>query len=117
MDAWDLAMLMCRNQRLALYVRCAYDEKMSETLKDARWNLRVAAEANDLVRQAASVRHQNLTAFVLEAAVGEAERVLADRSSFVLGEAQWHEFVDLLDRPVRDNPGLVRLFSKPTAFE
>lgn len=51
------------------------------------------------------------------AGLGEAERVLADRSSFPLDEEHWNEFVDLLERPVRDNPGLVRLFSKPTVFE
>ena len=51
---------------------------MSETLKDARWNLRVAPDADLLVRQAAMARRQNLTDFVIEAALGEAERVLAD---------------------------------------
>jgi len=90
---------------------------MSETLKDTRWNLRVAADANTLVRQAALARHQNLTDFVIEAALGEAERVLADRTSFPLDAIRWNEFVDLLDRPVRDNPGLDRLFAKPNVFE
>jgi uncharacterized protein (DUF1778 family) len=90
---------------------------MSEALKDARWNLRVAPDANELVRQAASARHQNLTDFVIAAALGEAERVLADRTSFPLDEAHWNEFVDLLDRPVRDNPGLDKLFDKPNVFE
>ena len=90
---------------------------MPEALRDARWNLRVAPDANELVRQAASSRHQNLTDFVIEAALGEAERVLADRSSFPLDEAQWNEFVDLLDRPVRDNPGLDKLFAEPSTFE
>ncbi len=90
---------------------------MTETLKDIRWNLRVAADANTLVRQAALARHQNLTDFVIEAALGEAERVLADRTSFPLDETQWNEFVDLLDRPVRENPGLSKLFAKPNVFE
>jgi uncharacterized protein (DUF1778 family) len=90
---------------------------MSEILKDTRWNLRVAADANTLVRQAALARHQNLTDFVIEAALGEAERVLADRTSFLLDEAHWNEFVDLLDRPVRDSPGLDKLFAEPSVFE
>jgi uncharacterized protein (DUF1778 family) len=90
---------------------------MSETLKDIRWNLRVAADANTLVRQAAIARHQNLTDFVIEAALGEAERVLADRTSFPLDETRWNAFVDLLDRPVRESPGLDRLFARPNVFE
>ena len=90
---------------------------MPEILKDARWNLRVASDANALVRQAASARQQNLTDFVIEAAVDAAERVLADRTSFVLDDARWSEFVDAVERPVRDNPGLARLFARPSVFE
>jgi uncharacterized protein (DUF1778 family) len=90
---------------------------MPEALKDTRWNLRVAPDANELVRQAASARHQNLTDFVIEAALGEAERVLTDRTSFPLDETKWNEFVDLLDRPVRDNPGLEKLLTEPSVFE
>ncbi len=90
---------------------------MPEALKDTRWNLRVAPDANALVRQAASARHQNLTDFVIDAAVSEAERVLADRTRFVLGDDRWAEFVALLERPVRDNPGLAKLFAKQSVFE
>ena len=86
-------------------------------LKDNRWNLRVAPEENALVREAASTRDQNLTDFVVKAAVGEAERVLADRTRFVLDEAQWNDFVEALDRPPRENPRLARLFAEPSVFE
>ena len=89
---------------------------MAEAGKDTRWNLRVAADANELVRQAASARRQNLTEFVLEAALDEAERALADRSRFALDEESWNEFARLLERPVRDNPGLAKLFAEPSVF-
>lgn len=89
---------------------------MAEASKDTRWNLRVAAETSELVREAASARHQNLTEFVLDAALDEAERVLADRSRFALDEESWNEFARLLERPVRDNPGLAKLFAKPSVF-
>lgn len=102
---------------LCAYNVCTVWHAMTETLKDTRWNLRVATSENALVRQAASTVHQNLSEFVIDAAVGEAERVLADRTRFVLDEAQWNEFVDLLERPVHDNPGLVKLFAKPSVFE
>jgi uncharacterized protein (DUF1778 family) len=90
---------------------------MAEVAKDTRWNLRVAPDTNALVRDAASARRQNLTEFVLAAAVGEADRVLADRTSFALSEESWNEFARLLERPVRDNPGLAKLFAKPSVFE
>ena len=100
-----------------MYVHLLYIELMSEIVKDARWNLRIAAAADTLVRQAATARHQNLTDFVIGAALVEAERVLADRGSFRLDDKRWNEFVDLLERPVRESAGLERLFVGPSVFE
>jgi uncharacterized protein (DUF1778 family) len=85
--------------------------------KDIRWNVRVASGDDDLVRQAASLSNRNLSDFVLQAARSEAERVLADRSRFVLDDEAWSEFVALLDRPARVNPGLAKLLATPSAFE
>jgi uncharacterized protein (DUF1778 family) len=76
----------------------------------SRWNFRVAAEADDVVRRAASVSNQPLTDFVLQAAVNEAERVLADRTRFELDPEAWDRFNEMLDRPVQDKPGLAKLF-------
>jgi uncharacterized protein (DUF1778 family) len=81
-----------------------------------RWDFRVDPETDRLVRQAAETAERTLTAFVVEAAVVEAERLLADRTRFVLEAGQWGRFVELLDRPPQVNPGLERLFSKPNAF-
>jgi uncharacterized protein (DUF1778 family) len=81
-----------------------------------RWDFRVAAEADELVRQAAETTDRTLTDFVVDAAVVEAERVLADRREFVLEPEQWSRFVELLDRAPQDKPGLEKLFSKPSVF-
>ena len=81
-----------------------------------RWDFRVASETNELVRQAAETAETTLTDFVVAAAVVEAERVLADRTQFSLGTEQWTRFVELLDRPPQDKPGLAKLFSGPSAF-
>src|SRR5947209_17008886 len=53
---------------------------------------------------------------LVEAALSEAERALAERDRFVLGEADWLAFIEALDRPVHENPGLARLFAKPSVF-
>ena len=91
---------------------------MPATAKTPRWNLRVAPEADCVVREAASLSSLNLTDFVLQAAIAEAERVLADRTRFTLDEPEWDRFVELLDRPVHDKaPGLTKLFTKPSVFE
>ena len=54
---------------------------------------------------------------MIEAALGEPERVLADRTCFPLDEAHWKEFAELLVRPVRESPGLEGLFTKPNVFD
>lgn len=73
--------------------------------------------ADDLVREAAAAREQSLTEFVVAAATIEAERVLADRTRFVLDAGQWERFSELLERPPRENPGLAKLFARPDVFE
>lgn len=89
---------------------------MAET-KDTRWTLRVAEPADHLVRAAASASHRNLTDFVVGAAIDEAERILGDRTRFVLDDAAWNQFVALLDRPARSPEGLAKLFATKSAFE
>jgi uncharacterized protein (DUF1778 family) len=42
-----------------------------------------------------------------------AERVLADRTRFVLSPAEWRIFVAALDRPAHEIPALVELFRRP----
>jgi uncharacterized protein (DUF1778 family) len=81
-----------------------------------RWDFRVEPETDRLVRQAAASSQRTLTDFVIDAAVLEAERLLADRTAFALDRQQWERFVELLDRSPRDNPGLEKLFSKPSVF-
>jgi|GEM_PF-6382600 hypothetical protein len=39
-----------------------------------------------------------------------------DRTQFVLGSEQWARFVELLDRPPKDKPGLEKLFSRSSIF-
>jgi uncharacterized protein (DUF1778 family) len=81
-----------------------------------RWDFRVATETDRLVRQAAETSDRTLTDFVVDAAVVEAERVLADRTQFVLAAENWARFVEILDRPPRHKPGLEKLFSRPSVL-
>lgn len=81
-----------------------------------RWDFRVAPETDRLVRQAAEAAERTLTDFVVDAAVIEAVRLLADRTQFVLDGERWDRFVELLDRSPQENPGLEKLFSTPSIF-
>lgn len=90
---------------------------MSARTRDSRWNLRVAPDDDIVVRKAADESDRELSEFVRSAAVLEAERTLADRTSFVLDEVRWNRFVEILDRPPRVPAGLEELFSRPSVFE
>lgn len=101
-----------------MYVHRPYTAIMAKVAQGKdRWDFRVAADADELVRRAADVSHRTLTDFVVEAAVVEADRVLGDRTRFVLDDEQWTRFVELLDRPPQENPGLTKLFAKPSVFQ
>ncbi|HEV7525377.1 MAG TPA: DUF1778 domain-containing protein [Acidimicrobiia bacterium] len=68
--------------------------------RDARLNIRMSVEQQQLIRRAASATDRSVTDFVLASATTQAERVLADRRRFVLTDEQWEAFETLLDAPV-----------------
>ncbi|MGH2850897.1 MAG: DUF1778 domain-containing protein [Solirubrobacteraceae bacterium] len=84
---------------------------MSET-KTQRVHLRVAASDDELFRSAAAAAEESLSEFLVESGRERAERVLADRTRFVLSPSDWQEFVDALDRPAREIPAVVELFRR-----
>ena len=85
--------------------------------RSERWNLRVAAAEDELVREAAELSEEGLTGFIRDAAVQEAKRVLADRQLFLIDEGDMQRFNELLDRPAEVPDGLRKLFSKPSVFD
>jgi len=85
---------------------------MPET-KTQRVHVRVAATDDELFRSAAAAAHESLSEFLVESGRERAERLLAERSRFVLSPAQWRKFTAALDRPPRAIPELVELFRRP----
>lgn len=76
------------------------------------------APADDIVvRRAADESDRELSEFVRSSAILEAERVLADRTVFILDGDRWERFTEILDRPPRVPVGLKELFSRPSVFE
>jgi uncharacterized protein (DUF1778 family) len=85
---------------------------MSET-KTQRVHLRVAASDDELFRSAAAASHESLSEFLVESGRERAERILADRTRFVLTASQWRVFTTALDRPAREIPAAVELLRRP----
>jgi uncharacterized protein (DUF1778 family) len=69
-------------------------------LKKDRLYLRVSPRQREVISEAAEASQKDLSAFVLEAAIVQAQRVLADRRIFKLDKARWERFNQALDRPV-----------------
>lgn len=84
---------------------------MAET-KVRRLNLRVAERDDDLFRRAAGVAEQSLSEFLIAGGRERAERLLADRRTFVLSDRQWAEFNAALDRPARARAEIVALLRR-----
>ncbi|MGI8730388.1 MAG: DUF1778 domain-containing protein [Solirubrobacteraceae bacterium] len=84
-----------------------------QNVKSHRLNMRVDEADDALFRRAAQSAGESLSSFVLGGARERSERVLADRSRFVLDEQQWAAFNEALDRPPEDLPALRELFARP----
>lgn len=81
----------------------------SRKLRTENINLRVSRNQKALIDRAATALGRNRSDFMLNAACQEAESVLLDRRYFVLSEAEFKRFTNLLDRPPASNPRLERL--------
>ena len=79
--------------------------------------LRALPEQRDLIDHAASLLGKNRTDFMLEAACERAQSVLLDQMHFALDAGNFQKFVDLLDEPLKPNPGLERLFALKASWD
>ena len=84
---------------------------------EARFTLRGDARVKDFIAFAAKERHTSLSQFMIEAALEKAQQILAEKRHFILDEAQWQAFTDLLDRPVQEKPALRKLLHEKSVFE
>src|SRR4051812_1326043 len=83
-----------------------------EQPRDRRFQLRVTASEEELIRVAAERQGVNITEFIMRSAREKAEEALADQTRFVLDEARWNQFAAILDRPAKNKPRLRRLFQE-----
>ncbi len=86
---------------------------MTAPPRDNRWNFRVKASSDALVREAATMLGISKTAFVEESAVQRAESVIAEHQRITLPADEFTRFVDSLDAAPTAVPELIDLFSRP----
>lgn len=77
-----------------------------------RLEVRVTAEQDALVRQAADLEGATVTAFVLDTVTARAKRVVKQHQELVLSNDAFDRFIAELDKPAEPIPELVELFKK-----
>ena len=85
--------------------------------RDRTINMRVLPRVRELIDRAAEVSNKTRSDFMLDAARREAETVLLDRRLFLVDEAAYRKFVDLLDAPPRCNEKLRKLLATEAPWE
>ena len=87
---------------------------MTAEQRDSRWNFRVKARSDALVREAATLMGTSKTAFVEESAVTRARSVIAEYQPVVLSSGEFSRFIEALDEAPVTVPELVDLFAQPS---
>ena len=78
--------------------------KRCRVRKDDIIRIRMSSETTALLNQAAALKGQKLSEFILDRARKEAENVILDQRAFFLDSETHEEFIRLLDAPA--NPSL-----------
>ena len=81
-------------------------------LRRHRLEVRVTAEQDALIRQAAELEDTTVTAFVLDTVTSRAKRVVKQHQDLVLSNDAFDRFIAELDKPAESVPELVALFKK-----
>jgi uncharacterized protein (DUF1778 family) len=92
---------------------------MSTTLEAPRSKIeiRTTPAQKQIIEQAAQAEGVNVTAFIFSRVFPEAQRVLGDRSLFVLNQTSWDSLGKILNRPAKPNPKLKELLTTPSVLE
>jgi uncharacterized protein (DUF1778 family) len=78
--------------------------------RTSRLGLRASPEQEAVLRRAADVAQKSLTDFILDSACLAAEQTLLDQRLFMVSGGRYQAFMELLDRPAQENPGLNELY-------
>ena len=84
--------------------------------KDQRIEFRASREDRDLFVRAAHASGMDLSTFANQSLRVAAQRVLADRTEFILSPVEAALFDALMERPAQELAGLTELMNRPSPF-
>ena len=70
---------------------------MEVAIKAEKINMRISRDALKQLREAASLNQQDLTSFVLGAALAQARKVMIERKTLELSEDEWQNLQAILE--------------------
>lgn len=85
--------------------------------KDDQIQIRTSAETKALLNQAATLRGQKLSEFVLDSARRQAEETLLDQRVFFLEPENHEQFLAMLDAPVMPSEEARRRLIRPVPWK
>lgn len=86
---------------------------MPSTTRSQRIDVRVTDEQNAIIREAAAVAGQTVTAFLLSAAEERARGLLDERRHLVMSHAAFARFAAALDQPAEADAAMTELLRLP----
>lgn len=91
--------------------------RQASSNRSAPINLRALPEQRDLIDLAAGVLNKTRSDFMLETACVEAENVLLDRRLFLVDDDAFHQFDEMLNTSISNNPKLRALMEHKAPWE
>lgn len=86
---------------------------LPSTARSRRIDVRVTDAQDAVIREAAALAGQTVTAFLLSAAHDRAHELLDERRHMVMSDRTFERFVAELDEPGQPAPELAELFTLP----
>lgn len=92
---------------------------MSATLEtqNDKIELRTTKAQKRIIEQAARTEGVNVKAFIFSRILPEAQRIVGERSLFILDEQAWGKLDAALKRPAKANAPLKSLLARPSVLE
>jgi uncharacterized protein (DUF1778 family) len=87
------------------------------TRKEDMIQIRASAETKALLQQAAQIRGQKLSEFMLESARRKAEDTILDQRLFILDAEAHEKLLAILDNPPKPSKRLIELMRRKPAWE
>jgi uncharacterized protein (DUF1778 family) len=85
----------------------------STPTRSRRIDVRVTDEQDAIIREAAMLSGQTITAFLLSAAQERARELLDERRHLVMSDRAFERLTEALEGPVEQVPALTKLFRLP----